>query len=110
MATKKTAKLRWEKIRWEHLGGWKRTRVGPESAAYAKIKESWNVQVTVSPHAVIGSSAGTVTVAPVRGGKWKAVIEEFDGDVFTNEFSVTSPTERGAKARAQYEVDFLRSL
>ena len=95
MATKKTAKLRWEKIRWEHLGGWKRTRVGPESEAYAKIKESWNVQVTV---------------APVRGGKWKAVIEEFDGDVFTNEFSVTSPTERGAKARAQYEVDFLRSL
>ena len=51
-----------------------------------------------------------MTVAPVRGGKWKAVIEEFDGDVFTNEFSVTSPTERGAKARAQYEVDFLRSL
>ena len=95
MATKKTAKLRWEKIRWEHLGGWKRTRVGPESEAYAKIKESWNVQVTV---------------APVSGGKWKAVIEEFDGDVFTNEFSVTSPTERGAKARAQYEVDFLRSL
>lgn len=84
--------LRWKKVVWQHLGGWKKPRVGPEEQAYPTIKGR-EFQVTLIPD----------------GKMWEILIEEFDGKRQDGYWLPRAKTLAIAKEKAQLEIDRLRA-